>query len=166
MGMLYGNKTKLMIVASNNEILNRFIKDYPERVEPFRPDSDELSKRYPDMKSLQFLIYPRVSNERIYENLIGAVTLYTSDDDSCFIGYFIREDMERKGYTSDAVNQVIDYVRKKLSQIKTIYADPLTDNKKSINFLEKKLNFKCTGEKLVQNVNNVPREFTVYALKI
>ena len=75
-------------------------------------------------------------------NLVGLVALDVDDkDNSCSIGYYILPKYRRKGFAFEIVSKVIDELKGK-----TIKANTLKDNERSISLL-KKLDFEFVEEK-------------------
>ena len=75
-------------------------------------------------------------------NLVGLVSLDIDEkDNSCLIGYYIFPKYRRKGFAFEIVSKVIDELKGK-----TIKANTLKDNERSISLL-KKLDFEFVEEK-------------------
>ena len=111
-------------IPHDKKVLETFICPYEETLEDF-----DFS-RYPGRENI---LARRLKDTG---RLIGVLTLFGEEEDSCEIGYGIGSRYWNQGYTTEAVQRFLEYLMQKKG-FRTVYASFFTGNEASKRVMEK-----------------------------
>ena len=111
-------------IPNDKKVLETFICPYEETLEDF-----DFS-RYPGRENILAIRLKDTGR------LIGVLTLFGEEEDSCEIGYGIGSRYWNQGYTTEAVQRFLEYLMQEKG-FRTVYASFFTGNEASKRVMEK-----------------------------
>ena len=111
-------------ISHDKKVLETFICQYEETLEDF-----DFSK-YPGRNNILAIRLKDTGR------LIGILTLFDEEEDSCEIGYGIGSRYWNQGYTTEAVQRFLEYLMQEKG-FRTVYASFFTGNEASKRVMEK-----------------------------